>query len=102
MNNPNKVYAAHTCQCQESPSVVDSRTAEYQGTEYRRRRYLCPKCEKRWTSIEIVLASDEQAAPGAMFDKLEIKFGGSTRQLDQLRMILDSLDMTISKIEQGS
>lgn len=44
-----------TCNCPAKPSCVDSRMV----SQYRRRRYLCPSCGKRWSSVEVVVGELE-------------------------------------------
>jgi transcriptional regulator NrdR family protein len=43
------------CGCHERPRVIDSR----KQAEHTRRRYLCPQCGARWTTIEMVVAETE-------------------------------------------
>lgn len=48
---PSPTPRKHECDCDTRRRCVDSR----QKDGYRWRRYECPSCSKRWSSVEIVL-----------------------------------------------
>lgn len=43
---------AFSCECGSDAVVAGTRN----GRGYMRRRYKCKKCDRRWTTIEIVIA----------------------------------------------
>lgn len=58
----------HGCGCDCAPKVLDSRMA---STHFRR-RYRCPKCGNRFTTVEISV--DEPGLGGDAMSALEEKF----------------------------
>ena len=100
-SNPNKIYAPETCQCVERADCIDSRVSDYGGLEYRRRRYRCPACEHRWSSVEIVVSDGDHKGNGVAREALAQKFARRilTERLSDMRQARQALDVTIRALE---
>jgi transcriptional regulator NrdR family protein len=51
-----KLQSPLICNCEVKPDCIDSR----QYSTHRARRYRCPECDRRWSTVEIIAGDCSQ------------------------------------------
>lgn len=80
------------CTCKNRPVCLDSRVVP----EYRRRRYECPGCGARWTTVEMVLEGFVNAHNGKELLAEKLDKSCTFENVEKAKRLLDSARILLS------